>query len=142
MDRKMRELLALRQGSDTVYHYAQKFNNFCQYGGHHVDSDAKKMERFRDGLDGKLYERQNLLEPENFHELMNKAITQEDAMKKAHRDKKRLSVFAPGSGTNKKFCFVKKNVPNSSQQSSIGRWTMKPPQGKSSGNFQFRNAQQ
>jgi predicted GIY-YIG superfamily endonuclease len=54
-----------------------------------MDIDAEKMERFRDGLDGKLYERLNLLEPNNFHELMNKAISQEDVMKKAHRDKKR-----------------------------------------------------
>jgi hypothetical protein len=142
MDRKMRELLALRQGSDTVYRYAQKFNNLCQYSGHHVDTDAKKMERFRDGLDGKLYERLNLLEPENFHELVNKAISQEDAMKKAHRDKKRPSGFAPSSGTNKKFRFVKRNVPHAPQQSSTGRWTMKPPQGKPSGNFPFRNTQQ
>jgi hypothetical protein len=73
---------------------------------------------------------------------VNKAISQEDAMKKAHKDKKRPSGFAPGGGTNKKFGFVKKNVPNPSQQSSTGRWTMKPPQGKPSGNFQFRNAQQ
>jgi hypothetical protein len=58
-----------------------------------VDTDAKKIERFCDGLDGKLYERLNLLEPENFHELVNKAISQEDAMKKAHRDEKRPSVF-------------------------------------------------
>jgi hypothetical protein len=35
-------------------------------------------------------------------------------MKKAHRDKKRLSGFAPNSGTNKKFRFVKKNAPNPS----------------------------
>jgi hypothetical protein len=137
----MRELLALRQGSDTVYRYAQKFNSLCQYGGHHIDTDAKKMERFRDGLDGKLYERLNLLEPANFHELLNKAISQEDAMKKAHEDKKRMSGFAPGSGTGKKFHFVKKNVPGPSQQSSTGRWTMKPPQSKPTGNFQFRNAQ-
>jgi hypothetical protein len=75
MDRKMRELLALRQGSDTVYRYAQKFNSLCQYDGHHVDTDAKKMEGFRDGLDGKLYECLNLLEPANFHELVNKAIS-------------------------------------------------------------------
>jgi hypothetical protein len=142
MDRKMRELLALRQGSDTVYRYAQKFNSLCQYGGHHIDNDAKKMERLRDGLDGKLYERLNLLEPENFHELVNKAISQEDAMKKAHRDKKRSSGFALGSRTNKKFRFVKKNVPNPSQQSLTGRWMMKPSQGKPSGNFEFRNAQQ
>jgi hypothetical protein len=133
MDRKMKELLALRQGSDTVYCYAQMFNSLCQYEGHHVDTDAKKMERFRDGLDGKLYEQLNLLELENFPELVNKAISQEDAMKKAHRDKKRPSGFAPGSGTNKKFHFVKKNVPNPSQQSLIGRWTMKPSQGKPSG---------
>jgi hypothetical protein len=138
----MRELLAIRQGSDTVYRYAQKFNSLCKYGGHHVDSNAKKMERFRDGLDGKLYKRLNQLEPENFHELVNKAISQEDAMKKAHRDKKRPSGFAPGSRTNKKFRFVKKNVPNPSQQSSTRRWTMKPSQRKPSGNFQFRNAQQ
>jgi hypothetical protein len=142
MDRKMRELLALRQGSDTVYRYAQKFNNLCQYGGHHVDTDAKKMERFRDGLDGKLYERLNLLEPADFHELVNKAISQEDAMKKAHGDKKRASGFAPGSGTSKMFRFVKKNVPNPSQQSSTGRWMMKPSQSKPAGNFQFRNAHQ
>jgi hypothetical protein len=107
-----------------------------------VDTDAKKIERFRDGLDGKLYERLNLLEPESFHELVNKAMSQVDAMKKAHRDKKRSSGFASGSRTNKKFRFVKKNVPNPSQQSSIGRWTMKPTQDKPSGNFQFRNAQQ
>jgi hypothetical protein len=73
---------------------------------------------------------------------VNKAISQEDAMKKAHKDKKRSSGFAPGSETNKKFRFVKKNVPNPSQQSSTGRWTMKPSQGKPSGNFKFRNAQQ
>jgi hypothetical protein len=47
-----------------------------------VDTDAKKMERFRDGLDGKLYERLNLLKPNNFHELVNKAISLEEAMKK------------------------------------------------------------
>jgi hypothetical protein len=108
MDRKMRELLALKQGSDMVYHYAQKFNSLCQYGGHHLDTDAKKIERFRDGLDGKLYERLNLLEPDSFHELVNKDISQEEAMKKAHSDKKRQSGFASGSGTNKKFRFVKK----------------------------------
>jgi hypothetical protein len=126
MDRKIRELMALKQGSDTVYQYAQKFNSLCQYGGHHVDTDAKKTKKFRDGLDGKLYDRLNLLKPDNFHELVNKAISQEDAMKRDHADKKRQSGFASGSGTNKKFRFVKKNAPNPSQQPSTERWTMKP----------------
>jgi aminopeptidase C len=93
------------------------------------------MKRFRDGLDGELYERLNLIEPNNFHELVNKATSQEDAMKKAQRDKQRQAGFASHSRTNKKFRFVKKNIPNSSQQSSTRCWMMKPSQSKHSGNF-------
>jgi predicted GIY-YIG superfamily endonuclease len=77
-----------------------------------VDTDAKKMERFRGGLDGELYEQLNLIELNNFHELVNKAISQEDAMKKAQRDKKRQASFVSSSRTNKKFRFVKKHGPN------------------------------
>jgi hypothetical protein len=49
----------LRQGSDSVYQYAQKFNNLCQYGDYYVDTDAKKMYHFRRGLDPELYEKLN-----------------------------------------------------------------------------------
>jgi hypothetical protein len=49
MDRKKKELLAQKQGTDTMYEYAKKSNALCQYGGHHVDSDAKKIKHFRDG---------------------------------------------------------------------------------------------
>jgi hypothetical protein len=51
----MRELMNLKQGSDSVYQYAQKFNSLYQYGDYHVDTDKKKMERFREGFDGELY---------------------------------------------------------------------------------------
>jgi hypothetical protein len=57
MVRKMKELLALNQGDDIVYQYAEKFNYLFQYGEHNVYTDAKKMERFRDGLKGDLYGR-------------------------------------------------------------------------------------
>jgi hypothetical protein len=78
--RKMKELLALKKGDDTIYQYAQKFNNLCQYGEHHMDTYVKKIERFRDGLKSDLYGRLNLLEPKNYHELVNKSISQEGAM--------------------------------------------------------------
>jgi hypothetical protein len=143
MDRKMRELLALEQGTDTVYQYAQKFNSLCQYGGHHVDTDAKKMERFRDGLDGDLYERLILLEPNSYHELVNKAISQEDAMKKAQEDRKRQAEFTSGSESNKQLRFVKKRTQGSSQSSPSGQWRMTPFQDKPSGNFPHqKNPQQ
>jgi hypothetical protein len=49
---------------------------------------ASTEERFCDGLNGDLYGRLNLLEPNNYHELVNKAISQEDAMRKAQKDRK------------------------------------------------------
>jgi hypothetical protein len=138
----MKELLALKQGDDTVYQYAQKFNSLCQYGEHHVDTDAKKMEHFRAGLKSELYERLNLLEPNNYHELVNKAISQEDAMMKVQKEKKRQNDFASRDGSGKKFHFVKKNAHGSSQPSAPGHWKVTPPQHKPSGNFQYRQTQQ
>jgi hypothetical protein len=59
-----------------------------------VDTDAKKMERFCDGLKSELYERINLLEPNSYHELVNKAISQEDAMMKVQKEMDRARNFA------------------------------------------------
>jgi hypothetical protein len=33
-----------------VYNNTQEFNNLAQYGGHHMDSDAKKVELYHKGL--------------------------------------------------------------------------------------------
>jgi hypothetical protein len=140
MVRKMKELLALKQGDDTMYQYAQKFNSLCQYGKHHVDTDAKKMERFHDGLRSELFESLNLLEPNRYHELVNKAISQEDAIMKVQKEKKRQNDFVSGDGSGKKFRFVKKNANGSSQSSASGHWRMTPSQHKPSGNYQYRQA--
>jgi hypothetical protein len=48
--RKLVKFLELRQGNRSVYDYTQEFNNLTQYGGHHVDSHAKKAELYRKGL--------------------------------------------------------------------------------------------
>jgi hypothetical protein len=141
MVRKMKELLALKQRDDTVYQYAQKFNSLFQHGEHHVDTDAKKMELFRDGLKCELYERPNLLEPNSYHELVNKAISQEDAVMKVQKEKKRQNDFASGDGSGKKFRFVKKNAHGSSQSFASGHWRMIPSPHKPLGNFQYRQAQ-
>jgi hypothetical protein len=79
----------LKEGTDTVYEQAKQFNALCQYGGHHVDSDAKKIECSHNGLNGDLYERLNLYDPNNYQDLVNKAISQENAMTKAQKDRKR-----------------------------------------------------
>jgi hypothetical protein len=100
------------------------------------------MERFREGLDGELYERLNLIKIDSYPKLVNLAISQEDAMKRAQQDRKRKFNQASGSGQGKKFKFVKKNVQGATQPSSAGRWVMRQSQSKPSGNFGYRSNQQ
>ena len=66
IERKLNEFLALNQGTRTVLQYAQTFNHLCQYAGHHADTDAKKHDRFRRGLNTKLKERLNLVQPNTY----------------------------------------------------------------------------
>jgi hypothetical protein len=116
-DRKMGELLALKQGSDTVFQYAQKFNNLCQYGGYHVDTDMKKMELFRDGLNSKLAEWLNLVKFDSYPMLVNKAISQEDAMKRAQAEKKRMADSMPNNVQRCKIRIMRKTFPDFQQAS-------------------------
>jgi hypothetical protein len=111
-DRKMRELLALKQGSNTVYQYAQKFTNPCQYGGYHVDADVKKMELFREGLNSKLAERLNLVKFDRYPMLVNKAISQEDAMKRAQAKRKRKANSMPNNAQRCKIRIMRKTFPD------------------------------
>jgi len=71
MDWKMNEFLALTQGTHTVLQYAQVFNHLCQYAGYQADSEAKKGDRFRRGLNTKLRECLNLVRPDSFNDLVN-----------------------------------------------------------------------
>jgi hypothetical protein len=75
LDRKLNELLALNQGTRTVLQYGQAFNDLCQYAGYHADSDEKKRDRFRRGLNTKLCERLNIVQTDSFNELVNLAIS-------------------------------------------------------------------
>jgi hypothetical protein len=75
LDCKLNEFLALNQGTCTVLQYAQAFNDLCQYAGYHADSDEKKRDRFRKGLNTKLRERLNTVQADSFNELVNLAIS-------------------------------------------------------------------
>jgi hypothetical protein len=47
----------------------------CQYTGYHADSDEKKRDRFRRGLNTKLRECLNTVWADSFNELVNLAIS-------------------------------------------------------------------
>jgi hypothetical protein len=80
MDRKLNEFLALTQGNRTVLQYAQAFNDLCQYAGYHADTNEKKRDRFRRGLNTKLQDRLNIVRANSYNELVNMAISQEDCI--------------------------------------------------------------
>jgi hypothetical protein len=101
--RKLVEFQKLRQGIRSVYEFTQEFNNLAQYGGHHVDSDAKKDELYRKGLNIQLHDWLILNLNLSYNDLASTAIDQEGTMKacEAAEDKKKKRVMpGPTKGTS------------------------------------------
>ena len=57
----------------------------------------KKRDRFRRGLNTKLKERLNLVQPDTYNELVNMAITQEDCIAVHRAEKKRKAPTGPSN---------------------------------------------
>jgi len=109
--------------------YAQAFNQLCQYGGYHVDTEAKKCDRFRRRLNTKLKERLNLVRVDSYNELVNMAITQEDCIMAHKGEKKRKAPVGPSSAQPPRYHLVQ-NTPAAPSQKAPqqGRWVIRPPQ--------------
>jgi hypothetical protein len=60
-----------------------------------VDTDEKKMDRFRRGLSAKLRDRLNPIKTASYNELVNLAITQEDCILARQAEKKRKAAAGP-----------------------------------------------
>jgi hypothetical protein len=57
MHHNLLEFLDLQQGTNNVYEYIRELNCLAQYDTHHVDTDEKKAELFRRGLNLPLQDR-------------------------------------------------------------------------------------
>jgi hypothetical protein len=83
-----------------MYDYTQEFNNLAQYGGHHVDTDAKKAELYRKGLNIKLQHR--LIQKLNllYNDVASTALDQEGTMKTCEvaKEKKRKRTMPGPTG--------------------------------------------
>ena len=128
IERKLNEFLALNQGTRTVLQYAQAFNHLCQYAGHHADTDAKKRDRFRRGLNTQLKEHLNLVQPDTYNELVNKAITQEDCIATHRAEKKRKALMGPSNAQPPRYHLVQNTVSRAPQRNPpLGKWVFRPP---------------
>jgi hypothetical protein len=126
MDCKLNEFLALTQGSRTVLQYAQAFNDLCQYVGYHADTDEKKRDRFKRGLRTKLCDRLNTVRANNYNELVNMAISQEDCITARQAEKKWKTPMAGPSAQPQRFRIVSDAQSRGPHQQ--GRWVIRPEQ--------------
>nr|CAB3504395.1 unnamed protein product [Digitaria exilis] len=124
VERKLTEFLALTQGTHTVLQYSQAFNGLCPYAGHHADSDVKKMERFRRGLNTKLKAQLTTTRVATYGELVNIAIAQEDANMVHRAEKKRKAPAGPSSAQPQRF----RLVPPAAPQQGAPRFPPPPQQ--------------
>jgi hypothetical protein len=129
IERKLNEFLNLTQGTRTVMQYAQVFNHLCQYAGYHADTDDRKRDHFRRGLNTKLKERLNLVKADNFNELVNMAITQEDYISAHRAEKKRKTPTGPSTAQPSRYRLVQNTTTRAPPRSNLpGRWVARPPQ--------------
>ena len=95
---KVEEFLNLKQESKSVMEYANIFNHLAQYAAHHVDTDDKKQDCFKTGLNTKLLTLLAMRTFTSYSDLVSKAILQEDAMLKHEKAKKRKESSTGPSG--------------------------------------------
>ena len=94
-----------------------------------MDTDAKKCNRFRRGLNTKLKERLNLVRVDSYNELVNMAITQEDCIMAHKAEKKRKAPTGPLSAQPPRYRLVQNALAAPSQKApQQGRWIIRPPQ--------------
>jgi hypothetical protein len=109
--------------------YARAFNHLCQYAGYHADTDTHKRDRFCRGLNTKLKERLNLVRADNFNELVNMAITQEDCILAHWAEKKRKTPTGPSNAPPPRYQLVQNTTTRAPTRNNLpGRWVARPPQ--------------
>ena len=98
---KQKEFLALKQGSMSVSEYRDKFTQLSRYAPNDVDTDAKRQDRFLDGLIGPLnYQLQSHTFP-NFQTLLDKAIGLESKRKELGEQKRKFQSQGQSSSNTR-----------------------------------------
>ena len=85
MDRKRSEFRNLTQGSKTIEAYQREFLNLSRYAEEDITTDARRQEKFRNGIHSNLKLTLAAHDFADFATLVNKAITVETAQME-HKD--------------------------------------------------------
>jgi hypothetical protein len=96
MSLKRREFRNLRQNYRTVSDYIEDFSNLARYAPEDVDTDAKRKERFLDGLNDELAVQLSVVHVPDFQTLMDKARILEGKKKQAENRKRKHNNYNSG----------------------------------------------
>src|SRR3954471_10414608 len=94
---KRKEFRNLRKTNCTVAEYIDEFNNLSRYAPEDVDTDAKRRERFLDGLSDELSVQLLVVYCPTFQELMDKAGILEGKHKQVESRKRKSNNHHSGS---------------------------------------------
>ena len=97
---KRKEFLELKQGSMSVCEYLTKFTQLSRYDSSDVDTDDKKQDCFRDGLNPGIRYALSSNEYDTFQKLVDKAFTVERERKVLEADRKRKMAFQGQSSSS------------------------------------------
>src|SRR4051812_23778954 len=95
MDQRKEEFRQLRQGQTTVDEYHRKFLELSRYAGRDVATDARKQEKFREGLRPDIELALVLHDCADLATLVSKAFQVETALTKHHESLKRARDAGP-----------------------------------------------
>jgi hypothetical protein len=121
----------------SQFDYTRQFNTLAQYGTYYVNTDEKKANLYRAGLNIHQQERLVHLSSLSYNELMSAAIDQERMMKNiAEADEKKRKMMVPGSaGSGTTWCIPHLGVSCVDHNSSrIGAITHNSNRGNSNSN--------
>src|SRR4051812_33655988 len=98
MDQKKEDFRQLHQGQTTVDEYHRKFLELSRYAEKDVATDARKQERFREGLQPEIELALALFDCADFATLVSKAFQAETTLTKHRESLKHARDVGPSSG--------------------------------------------
>ena len=103
MNLKKEEFRSLRQGGRTLKEYMDEFCTLSRYAPEDIDTDAKRKEKFLNGLKGELKIPLSVAYAPNYQALLDQAITLDNNIRKEENRKRKFSTSKVHSeGTHKR----------------------------------------
>src|SRR3954466_1656682 len=109
MHLKRKEFHNLKQRHLSVAEYIEEFNNLARYAPDEVDTDAKRKEKFLEGLNDELNLQLDVAYVPTYQSLCDKATILENNMNQVENRKRKHKLKNHSGSSKKKHSFKKSN---------------------------------